>query len=98
MPDPVPVMVIGRLAIAVKFQGHGIGPALLRDAVLRNSASRRDRGNSRDLDTCDFGVRKRFYEIWDFIPSPVDPMTLMVTVKEAAKTFAEKPTNSADRI
>src|ERR1019366_5938049 len=34
MPDPVPVMVIGRLAIDVKFQARGIG-VLLRDAVLR---------------------------------------------------------------
>jgi predicted N-acetyltransferase YhbS len=35
MPDSVPVMVIGRLAIDQSMQGQGIGSALLRDAVLR---------------------------------------------------------------
>jgi hypothetical protein len=37
---------------------------------------------------------KRFYEKWGFIPSPVDPMTLMVTVKEAAKMFAQRINSS----
>src|SRR3974377_1057398 len=35
MPDPIPVMVLGRLAIDRNYQGRGVGPALLRDAVLR---------------------------------------------------------------
>ena len=35
MPDPVPVMIIGRLAVHKDFQGRKIGPGLLRDAVLR---------------------------------------------------------------
>jgi len=34
MPDPVPVMIVGRLAVHNDFQGRKIGPALLRDAVL----------------------------------------------------------------
>ena len=35
MPEPVPVMVLGRLAVDETMQGGGVGPALLRDAVLR---------------------------------------------------------------
>jgi predicted N-acetyltransferase YhbS len=35
MPDPIPVVVLGRLAVDQQFQGLGIGRALLRDAVLR---------------------------------------------------------------
>jgi GNAT superfamily N-acetyltransferase len=35
MPDPIPVMVIGRLAVDRNWQGCGIGRALLRDAILR---------------------------------------------------------------
>jgi len=35
MPDPVPVMVLGRLAVDKTFQGRGIGAGLLQDAVLR---------------------------------------------------------------
>ena len=35
MPDPIPVMVIGRLAVTRSCQGQGFGRALVRDAVLR---------------------------------------------------------------
>jgi predicted N-acetyltransferase YhbS len=35
MPDPLPVMVLGRLAVDKSFQRRGIGKGLLRDAVLR---------------------------------------------------------------
>jgi len=34
---------------------------------------------------------KRFYEKWGFISSPVDPMTLMITVAEARNALVEKP-------
>src|SRR5690349_21333336 len=35
MPEPVPVMVLGRLAVDQNFQGRGIASGLLRDAILR---------------------------------------------------------------
>lgn len=35
MPDPIPVAVLGRLAIDRSCQGRGIGRALVRDAGLR---------------------------------------------------------------
>jgi hypothetical protein len=35
LPDPVPAMVLGRLAVNKAFHGSGIGTGLLRDAVLR---------------------------------------------------------------
>jgi GNAT superfamily N-acetyltransferase len=35
MPDPVPAMVLGRLAVDEAYQGGGIGRGLLRDAILR---------------------------------------------------------------
>jgi GNAT superfamily N-acetyltransferase len=92
MPDPVPVMVIGRLAIDVKFQGRGIGPALLRDAILRTAQAAEIAGIRAVLVHAISERAKRFYERWGFVASPVDPMTLMITVKEAAKILAEKPT------
>ena len=42
MPDPIPVMVLGRLAIDQTRQSQGIGSALLRDAILRTLAGGRD--------------------------------------------------------
>lgn len=35
LPSPVPVMVLGRLAVDRRHGGHGIGPALLREAMAR---------------------------------------------------------------
>src|SRR5438445_7665008 len=35
MPDPIPVAVLGRLAVDQARQGKGIGRALFRDAALR---------------------------------------------------------------
>ena len=54
MPDPVTVMIIGRLAIDHTVQGRSIGPALLRDAVLRalqagEIAGHSDHATSRDF-------------------------------------------------
>jgi ribosomal protein S18 acetylase RimI-like enzyme len=90
MPNPVPVMVIGRLAIDVRFQGRGIGSALLRDAVLRTMQAAEIAGIRAILVHAISENAKRFYEKSGFIPSPVDPMTLMITVAEAAYTLREK--------
>ena len=35
VPDPVPVMIVGRLAVAERCKGHGIGSGMLRDALQR---------------------------------------------------------------
>jgi GNAT superfamily N-acetyltransferase len=88
MPDPVPVMVIGRLAIDQSMQSQSIGPALLRDAVLRTIQAAEIAGIRAILVHAISDRAKRFYEKWGFIPSPVDPMTLMITLDEAQKAFA----------
>lgn len=93
MPEPVPVMVIGRLAIDVNFQGRGIGPVLLRDAILRTLQAAEIAGIRAILVHAISERAKQFYEKWGFVASPVDPMTLMVTVAEAAEMLAEKPSS-----
>lgn len=85
MPDPVPVIILGRLAIASKFQGRGIGAALLRDAVLRIVQAAEIAGIRAILVHAISDQAKRFYEKYGFIPSPADPVTLMITVAEAAR-------------
>jgi len=90
MPDPVPVMVIGRLAIDTRFQGRGIGSSLLRDAVLRTLRAAEIAGIRAILVHAISENAKRFYEKYGFIASPVDPMTLMITVADAARTLAGK--------
>lgn len=87
-PNPVPVMVIGRLAIDLRFQGRGIGSALLRDAVLRTMQAAEIAGIRAILVHAISESAKRFYERSGFIPSPIDPMTLMITVAEAVRALA----------
>ena len=90
MADPVPVMVIGRLAIDQSIQGQGIGPALLRDAILRTLQAAEIAGIRAILVHAISERAKRFYEKWGFVSSPVEPLTLMITVAEARKAVAEK--------
>ena len=35
MPDPIPVIILARLAVDVSYRGQGLGADLLHDAVLR---------------------------------------------------------------
>ena len=85
MPDPVPVMIIGRLAIDHSMQGQSLGPALLRDAVLRTLQASTIAGIRAILVHAISDQAKGFYEKWGFLASPVDPMTLMITMTEAQR-------------
>ena len=83
MPDPVPVMVLGRLAVDKDFQRRGIGAGLLRDALLRTLQAADIAGIRAILVHAISEAAKRFYEGHGFISSPVDPLTVMITVAEA---------------
>jgi GNAT superfamily N-acetyltransferase len=90
MPDPVPVMVIGRLAVHKDFQGKKVGPGLLRDAVLRTLQAAEIAGIRAILVHAISERARQFYEDCGFIPSPMDQTTLMITVAEAAREFVGK--------
>ena len=89
MPDPVPVILIGRLAIDSRFQGRGIGADLLRDAVLRTLQAADIAGIRAILVSAISANAKKFYEKHGFIASPIHPQTLMITVAEAARVVAQ---------
>lgn len=88
MPDPIPVMVIGRLAVDRHWQGKGIGRALLRDAILRTLQAAEIAGIRAILVHAISEDAKQFYEQCGFTASPVDPMTLMVKVNDATSSFS----------
>lgn len=90
MPDSVPVMVLGRLAVDQEFQGHGIGTGLLRDAVLRTVQAAEIAGIRAILVHALSETAKRFYEQYGFVASPVDPLSLMITVAEAKRIVSGK--------
>lgn len=83
MPDPIPVMVIGRLAVDLHWQGQGIGRALVRDAVLRTLQAATIAGIRAILVHAISEQAKQFYSNCGFTPSPVAPMTLMITIEDA---------------
>lgn len=87
MPDPVPVMVIGRLAVDSTYQGQGLGRVLLRDAVLRTLQAADIAGIRALLVHAISEEARGFYERWGFQPSPIDPMTLMVTMQDAQEAL-----------
>jgi GNAT superfamily N-acetyltransferase len=89
MPDPLPVMVLGRLAVDKRHQHRGIGTGLLRDAVLRTMQAAEIAGIRAILVHAISEAAKRFYEACGFISSPVDPLTVMITIAEAEKLLGK---------
>jgi GNAT superfamily N-acetyltransferase len=85
MPDPVPVMVLGRLAIDARYQNRGFGRALLRDAILRTLQAAEIAGIRAILVHAISEDARRFYERCGLRPSPVDPMTLMIALRDAQR-------------
>jgi len=87
MPDPVPVMVLGRLAVDRAYQDRGLGGGLLRDAVRRTLQAAAVGGIRAILVRAISEDAKRFYERHGFVESPIDPMTLMITVADAKRAI-----------
>jgi len=85
MPNPVPVMVLGRLAVDKTFQDRGVGTGLLCDAVLRIVQAAEIAGIRAILVHAISENAKRFYERHGFVTSPADPLTVMITVAEASR-------------
>ena len=83
MPDPIPVMVMGRLACDRNWQGCGIGRALLRDAIHRTLQAAEIAGIRAILVHAISEDAKQFYQKCGFTVSPIDPMTLMLKVSDA---------------
>lgn len=88
MPNPVPVVLLGRLAIDQNWQGRGLGGDLLRDAVLRVFAAGASIGVRAILVHAISMEAKGFYEKRGFRPSPVDPMALMITLNDIHRMLA----------
>lgn len=82
MPDPIPVVVLGRLAVDRSWQGRGIGRALVRDAGLRVIEAA-DTIGIRGLIVHSLSVEATaFYERLGFELSPLDPTMLVVTLAD----------------
>ena len=81
MPDPVPVIVLGRLAVHRDHAGQGIGSGLLRDAVLRSQRTANEVGARALLCHAIDDNAKAFYLHHGFVESPTDCLTVMLRLE-----------------
>ena len=84
MPNPIPVMVLGRLAVDQQWQHAGMGRGLLKDALLRSLLVSKQAGIRALLVHTLSEDAKHFYTRNGFLESPLDPMTLMIALQDAA--------------
>lgn len=87
MPDPIPVAVLGRLAVDQKFQGKSLGQFLLRDAALRVLGAAEIIGVRGLLVHAASERAKSFYRRHGFEVSPGQPMTLMATLADLRRNL-----------
>ena len=81
MPNPIPIMVLGRLAIEQNYQGQGLGDALLRDALLRILQAADIAGIKAIIVHAISEQAKAFYLARSFIESPLNPMTMILPLE-----------------
>jgi GNAT superfamily N-acetyltransferase len=82
MPDPIPVVILARLAIDSGFQKRGLGRALFRDASLRILNAADTIGIRGLLIHAISDEAVNFYRAIGAESSPADPRTLMVTLAD----------------
>ncbi len=85
MPDPIPVAVLGRLAVDRSQQGKGLGRALFRDCAMRVAQAADAIGIRGIVVHAISDQAKAFYQSVGFDPSPSEPMTLMVTLADVRR-------------
>ncbi|MDD5030217.1 MAG: GNAT family N-acetyltransferase [Rhodoferax sp.] len=78
MPDPVPVMVLARLAVDQRAQGIKLAASLLQEAVKRCALVSQHAGIHALLVHTLHDRAKQFYEHYGFQASPVHPLTLLL--------------------
>jgi len=78
MPDRLPVIVLGRLAVHEEWSGRGIGSGLLKDAVLRALQAAEIIGACALLCHAIDDEAKAFYFKHGFVESPIQPLTMML--------------------
>ncbi len=80
MPEPIPVIVMGRLAVDRAYQGKGLGPAILLDAIEITRNLAQAAGIRALLVHAKDEAAANFYARFGFTRSPLDELMLMVRV------------------
>ncbi len=87
---PVPLMILARLATDRRWQGKGIGKGLIKDAMLRTMQAADIAGiRALAVHAKDDNARA-FYEHFDFLASPTDPLHLYLLMKDLRRAVASR--------
>jgi predicted GNAT family N-acyltransferase len=81
MPDPLPMAIIGRLAVDLSCHGKGLGAGLLQDAVVRAIQANKILAVRGIIVQAISEEAKAFYQYHGFLASPTQPMTLILSLK-----------------
>ena len=84
----IPIMLIARLAVDLQWQKQGVGAALLKDAMLRTLQAADIAGIRALVVHAKDEAARTFYERYDFIPSPTDPLHLFILLKDVRKAVS----------
>lgn len=90
MPNPIPIILIGRLAVGDRFKGHGLGASLLRDAVLKGIEASRILGARALVVDALNDDAERFYRKFGFeLMPPESKRAMYLLVADAEATLAQ---------
>ena len=89
MPDPIPAIVLGRLAVDASHQGKGLARALIKDMFLRAIQVSDLAGTKAVLVKALNDKVIAFYQSFGFVPSKTDPLLLMKAIAEVRASFKE---------
>jgi len=79
---PIPIMLLARLAVALGWQGRGIGMGLLKDAMRRTLQAAEIGGIRAFAVHAKDETARGFYTHFGFASSPTDPLHLYLLVKD----------------
>lgn len=85
---PIPIMLLARMAVDRRCQGQGVGKALLRDALERTLNAAEIAGIRAFAVHAKDEQARSFYELFDFVPSPTDPLHLFLLLKDVRHSLS----------
>lgn len=90
MPSPIPIILIGRLAVDQRFKGRGLGASLLQDAVLKGVEASRILGARAFVVDALNDDAERFYRKFGFeLMPPAAKRAMFLLVSDAEATIAD---------
>ena len=93
-PDPVPMILLARLAVDSAYAGKGIGRHLLLDAFNRSGAAAQQIGGRGIMAHAKDEAAVGFYLRWKFERMPSDPLLLVIPI-EVVRTSLEAAAQAA---